>query len=86
MEAKGVKTFAPWTPDEVAGLNAWQSDPRVHPFTCGGDRMDEAHRAYQAAHGGDFGQLVATPEGWTCPVCDYRQTWAHSFMTQEQPA
>lgn len=24
--------------------------------------------------------LVATQFGWKCPVCDYRQNWAHSFM------
>lgn len=24
--------------------------------------------------------LVATPDGWTCPTCDYTQGWAHEFM------
>ncbi len=76
----GPKIEAPWTPAEVKVLNEFQTLRQFHPFTCGGDRMDEAHRAYQAEHGGDFGQLLATEEGWRCPVCDYRQNWAHGFM------
>lgn len=71
---------APWTPEQAAALNRWQRDDRVHSFTCGGDRADNAHVAYSIAHGGDYGQLVATPNGWFCPVCSYRQTWAHDFM------
>ena len=75
------KIEAPWTVEQTAALNAWQRDGRVHPFTCGsGDRMDEKHRAAQALYGGDFGQLMATPNGWFCPACDYRQKWAHDFM------
>lgn len=53
--------------------NASQWNPRFHPLTCGNNRHDEAHRAYQAIHGGDFGQLVATVDGWKCPVCGYFQ-------------
>jgi hypothetical protein len=71
---------APWTPYQVDRLNAWQQDGRFHPFTCGGDRMDDAHTEYQAKHGGDFGQMVAEADGWRCPVCGYRQDWAHDFM------
>ena len=67
----------PWNDETVARLNEHQSDGRFHPYTCGGDRMDDAHRAYQSRYGGDFGQLVATRDGWFCPACDYRQTWAH---------
>lgn len=73
---------APWTAQQVKFLNEFQSGGQFHPFTCGGNRMDEAHTAYQKEHGGDFGQLVATTEGWECPVCDYRQEWAHGFMCQ----
>lgn len=57
----------------VEARNALQNCGLVHPYTCGNDRMDEAHRAYQAEHGGDFGQLVAVEGGWKCPVCDYTQ-------------
>ena len=48
--------------------------------------MDADHEAYALAHGGDFGQLLATPNGWFCPACDYRQTWAHDFMLKPLPA
>jgi hypothetical protein len=67
---------APWTPEQVEKLNVQQANRALHPFTCNGRRTDEAHRAYQAEHGGDFGQLVATPVGWICPVCGYTQDWA----------
>lgn len=81
-----AKTFeAPWTPETVDALNRWQTNGPFHPFTCGGDRRDDAHRAYQAQHGGDFGQLVAEPDGWRCPVCGYRQNWAHKFMVEQWP-
>lgn len=28
--------------------------------------------------------LIATEEGWICPVCDYKQNWAHNFMTENK--
>lgn len=27
--------------------------------------------------------LVATENGWICPVCGYTQNWAHLFMMQK---
>lgn len=57
---------APFTPDQVASLNAYQDAEVMHPFTCGGD------------HGST--KLVATPEGWICPECPYKQNWAHDWM------
>lgn len=76
-----MKLEAPWTVEQTVALNAWQRDGSVHPFTCGNDRMDPAHVRYQADHPSeDFGQLMATPNGWFCPACTYRQTWAHRFM------
>jgi hypothetical protein len=74
------KLTAPFSADTIAKLNAWQQSGMFHPFTCGGDRSDAAHQAYAKEHGGDLGQLVATPNGWICPVCGYKQNWAHSFM------
>lgn len=59
--------------DSVESRNFMQNCHLFHPMTCGNNRMDEAHTAYQAEHGGDFGQLVAVEGGWVCPVCDYRQ-------------
>jgi hypothetical protein len=75
-----VKIEAPWTVDQVVALNSWQRRGDVHPFTCGGDRTDADHRAYATEHNQDMGELVATLNGWFCPVCSYRQTWAHDFM------
>lgn len=59
---------APWNDEQVANLNAFQSSRRFHPFTCGGDRGNEAHKQYAREHGGDNGQLVATEDGFVCPV------------------
>lgn len=71
----------PWSAEQVAALNNFQRNGNFHPFTCGGDRSDEAHVAYAKEHGDhDYGLLVAKTDGWHCPVCDYRQKWAHSFM------
>lgn len=76
---------APWTPDQVEALNRYQHLGHYHAYTCGGDRSDAAHVTYQAEHGGDHGQLVATADGWICPVCGYRQDWAHAFSFEELP-
>jgi hypothetical protein len=65
---------APFTREQVNALNSWQQ--RFHPFTCGGNRKDEKHLDGQ-------GILVATPDGWVCPYCDYKQDWAHDFMMRE---
>ena len=27
--------------------------------------------------------LIATEKGWICPVCDYKQDWAHLHMLNE---
>ena len=76
-----TKITAPWPEDLVDRLNAAQQDGRYHPYTCDGDddgpRADARHKAYAAEHGGDWGQLIATTEGWVCPVCTYRQDWCH---------
>jgi len=57
---------APFTPDEVQSLNAFQGSGCFHPFTCGND----------SGHP----DLVATESGWSCLACDYRQEWAHAFQ------
>lgn len=59
----------PFTDAQVAALNAWQQRGDVHPFTCGNDSTHPV--------------LRATREGWVCDACDYRQAWAHDFMTDE---
>jgi hypothetical protein len=67
---------APFTPNQVVALNAWQSAGYVHPFTCG-NRTDGAHLL--------DGVLIATVRGWICLFCDYEQDWAHQVMTHELP-
>jgi hypothetical protein len=63
------KIKAPWTADDVEGLNIYQRLGLMHPYTCGSKRQGDTHT--------DGGILVATPEGWKCPYCKYRQDWAH---------
>ena len=79
------KRTAPWTDEQVAALNLFQLETRVAPL-CGGDRTDDAHRAYQAEHGGNLGQLVATKDGLVCPVCGYRLQWAHGSWLPPPPS
>jgi hypothetical protein len=42
-------------------------------MTCGGDRGDECHRAYQEIHGGDLGELIHDGTGLACPACGWKQ-------------
>lgn len=65
------KIEPPWTPQYVDALNRFQRAGFVHPFTCVND------------HEGADRKLVATKDGWICPHCDYRQTWAHEFMLEK---
>lgn len=66
-----ARIYAPFTPEQVEALNAYQHAGRMHPFTCAHEHPDERP------------VLVATIDGWQCPdtACDYRQFWAHDFMT-----
>lgn len=61
---------APFTDDQVETLNRFQVGGWFHPFTCG----------RRAEHPDNEGVLVASNDGWHCPVCDYTQDWAHWFM------
>lgn len=79
-------TRSPWTAEQVEALNYYQADRRFHAFTCGGSRGDEAHQRYALEHGEDMGQLIATQDGWVCPVCDYTQDWVHDFMAAPRKA
>lgn len=74
---------APWTIEQVEALTRWQNCEWLHPFTCG-KRDLPAHKVYAEKHGQmDHGILIATTQGWVCPVCDYRQDWAHDFMMDD---
>ena len=63
------KIEAPWTQEQVDALNRWQQAGFVHEFTCPSDHPDRT--------------LLATPEGWACQQCTYRQNWAHRFMLEK---
>lgn len=59
---------APFTPDQVESLNAYQVAGVFHEFTCGGDHDESA-------------MLLATTDGWVCStLCGYTQSWAHEWM------
>lgn len=63
------QVIAPFTPDQVASLNAYQASGVFHEYTCG----SEVCPVKQAV-------LVAAEDGWRCPAgCGYRQYWAHRF-------
>lgn len=49
---------------EIDEINKFQESGKFHPLTC--------------ANG--HGALVATSTGLICPVCGYRQTWAHGWI------
>jgi hypothetical protein len=72
MPAVTEKIEPPWTDEQVAALNRYQTAGKMHPFTCGGTH--ERHVL-----------LMATSDGWICPAeCGYEQKWAHAFMTNEE--
>lgn len=67
---------APWTQEQVDLLNKYQHGGQFHPYTCGNDRGSIAHKDYAlATRQSDDGILVATRDGWRCPVCNYKQDW-----------
>lgn len=65
MKARNGKVYAPWEPEVVMELNTYQAVERFHPFTC--ERHSDT-------------KLFATREGWECPECGYRQSWAHEWI------
>lgn len=71
-----MAVHAPWPEWAVEALTARQARFDMHPYTCG----------YRSTHVGQNDVLVATPKGWECPSCDYRQTWAHDGDMTPHPA
>ncbi|MGC5534271.1 hypothetical protein [Streptomyces sp. SR-10] len=63
---------APWSSEQVAALEQFQTASGMHPFTCGADQHSLPLR------------LVPSRSGWHCPnpACGYRQDWAHAFMAE----
>ena len=62
---------APFTPDQVESLNAYQKSGVFHPFTGNNDLLPD----------GEDDILVAEQDGWHSLVDpNYTQDWAHSWM------
>jgi hypothetical protein len=61
---------APFTPGQVASLNAYQASGAWHEFTCGNDDCPR-----------DQAILIAREDGWHCPACPHTQDRAHDIMT-----
>lgn len=68
---------APFSPEHVVALNAWQQRDNVHPYTC----IEHARQDHRLTDGA----LFATVRGWICPYCDYTQDWAHASIADRQP-
>jgi rubredoxin len=60
--------YPPWTDEQIELLNGYQNCGRLHPYTCTGGFRDSDCP-------GDT-NLVATRDGWKCPVCGRLQPWA----------
>lgn len=75
---------APWTPEQVAALNWYQTESGWHPFTCGGGEYIGEGNAKRMYCGPGWpaptSTLIATENGWVCPRCDYTQDWAYELM------
>lgn len=52
----------------MEALNAFQRSGQYHGYTC-------------AEHTSRL--LVAHQDGWVCPECDYRQSWADQSSVQK---
>lgn len=66
---------APFTEEQVAKLNEYQTLGFMHPFTCGGEYCTRGTE-------NNWWLLIATPAGWVCPCGKYKQSWAHTFMLE----
>lgn len=67
--------FAPFTEEQVANFNDYQTSGVWHPFTCG--RKDQHMQDQDDV-------LVARPGGLYCPHCPYEQNWMHVWMGNGQ--
>jgi hypothetical protein len=63
---------APWTDEQVEALNRWQAAGHVHEYTCPNN------------HAGSR-VLVAKNDGWHCPSCVYKQTFAYDQTFKAPP-
>lgn len=64
-----------FTKDICEKLNKYQSNDRIHPFTC--DNSSCGYEKYREYNGGN---LIATEKGWICPCDKYKQDWYFESM------
>ena len=64
-----------WTPEQVIMLLTRQNNQQLHPYTCP-NHGDGKHISDDSS----YDVLLPTVNGWICPFCDYRQTWAHEIV------
>lgn len=76
------KITAPFTPEQVEQLNRFQQLGITHPFTCATPKKHKP--AHPALRTPVHDVLIATTEGWKCPICDYTKNWAHAFMADKE--
>jgi hypothetical protein len=83
-----ARLLAPWTPDQVGNINAYQLSGVAHPFTCGRDDCLYGDAVVGGHNRAGRTVLLATMDGWECPACGWTQDWALTFMADrswEQP-
>lgn len=56
---------APFNPEQIAWINAYQASGVFHPLTCENLHKDRV--------------LLAQTSGMTCRSCDYTQDWVPAF-------
>jgi hypothetical protein len=78
MNSQIERIYAPFSQDQVTALNAFQSNPRNHPFTC--------DNPVCIIEDGTSAPLIVRERGWICPSCSYTQNWAHKFMAESSAA
>lgn len=71
---------APFTKEQVDNLNEFQNNGQFHSFTC---CSPENTSKCERTSGKSEGVLTATEQGWICPCGEYKQNWAHSFMSEK---
>ena len=63
-----------WTHDLLTLLNHAQRFGCIPPYCC--PHIDSEHHRYAIVHDQRVGLLLATTDGWVCPVCHYWRDWA----------
>lgn len=83
---------APFTPEQVLKLKAWQDGTirwifdlggvlhsmPPHPFTCCGHNNCERRKQPNE------GRLIPSTEGWVCPCGAWKQDWCHDYMVNNE--